>query len=113
MKPSILKRIFSRKTLIHLAFTVVVLITLVVVFYRVEMWRGERAWETYRKSAEARGVKLWLKDFVTPPIPDAENYAAIPFFMERFGTEAQRKAAGEMLPQWRISKLKRPPLGKR
>ncbi len=111
MKPSILKRIFSRKTLIHLAFTVVVLITLVVVFYRVEMWRGERAWETYRKSAEARGVKLWLKDFVTPPIPDAENYAAIPFFMERFGTEAQRKAAGEMLPQWRISKLKRPPLG--
>ena len=111
MKLPIFKRIFSRKTLIRLAFTLVVLITLVMIFYRIEMWRGERAWETYRKSAEARGVKLWLKDLVTPPIPDAENYAAIPFFMGQFGTDDQRTAAEAMLPQWRIEKPKRPLLG--
>ncbi len=113
MKPSILKRIFSRKTLTRLAFTVVVLVTLVMIFYRVEAWRGERAWDTYRKSAEARGVKLWLKDVVTPRIPDEQNFAAIPYFADRFGTPEQRKAVEAMLPQWSIQgyKPKRPKFG--
>lgn len=113
MRPSIFKRIFSRKMLTRLVFTVVVLITLAMVFYRVEAWRGERAWETYRKSAEARGVKLWLKDFVAPPIPDEQNYAAIPFFSDSFGTGEQMAAALELLPQWRMEgyKPKRPTSG--
>ena len=111
MKLSILKRIFSRKTLTRLVFTVVLLLTLVMIFYRIEAWRGERAWEAYRKSAEARGVKLWLKDFVTPPIPDEQNYAAIPFFKLRFGSEEEAKAAADLLPQWTSSTVKRPSFG--
>ncbi len=111
MKSSIFKRIFSRKMLTRLAFTLVVFMTLVMIFYRVEAWRGERAWETYRKAAEARGVKLWLKDFVTPSIPDEQNYAAIPFFKLRFGSEEEAKAAAELLPQLTSTAVKRPSVG--
>ena len=56
MKLPIFKRIFSRKTLIRLAFALVVLITLVMIFYRIEMWRGERA-DTV---ARASKIEPWI-----------------------------------------------------
>ena len=112
MKPLvILQRIFSRKNLIRLVFTIVVVVTLVMIFHRVEAWRGARAWDTYRKLAEARGVQLWLRDFATPAIPEDQNFAAIPFFSGRFGTAEQKKAAEALLPSLSHPKLKRPAAG--
>jgi hypothetical protein len=43
---------------------------------------GNQLWEEYRASAVQRGVKLNFVDFIPPPAPDAENYAAIPLFQK-------------------------------
>jgi hypothetical protein len=41
---------------------------------------GKKAWEAYRAEAAARGVKLDLRDFLRPPIPAANNFAATTLF---------------------------------
>lgn len=60
----------------------------ICIFYCEERWRGERAWATYQAEAKARGVKLTLAEFVRPPIPDEDNFAAIPLIRDWFDTNA-------------------------
>lgn len=46
-------------------------------------WRAEREWRQYCAEARARGVKLTLAEFLPKePIPDEDNFAAIPIFVE-------------------------------
>jgi hypothetical protein len=63
-----------RRCLIALAW----LVTIVAVFYGVEDWRGRRAWNNYSNTLIAQGEQLDFKAFVPKPVPDAENFAAIP-----------------------------------
>ena len=72
--------LFSRKML----YAVIILLTLVALFYAEENFRGARAWERYRKDAEARGVKLDYAAHIPPPIPDAENGANTPIIQSWF-----------------------------
>ncbi len=107
-----LRRIFSRKTLIRTGIVVVLLAVLVAIFYAVENWRGRRAWDRYRADAEKRGVKLFLKDFIPPDIPDAENYAAAPIIREMFLAKADDRRPGPFsLPAIppRTATMPRPP----
>src|SRR6478735_2969748 len=69
---------------IRFAFVAAALVTLFAVIHVVEDYRGRRAWTAYEREARAKGVKLDLMEYVTPPIPDAENYAAIPLFQDTF-----------------------------
>ena len=97
MKRPSLRFLISRKFWQHSAFTLACLATLIVAAYEVEKYRGEKAWSDYRAEAEARGAKLDLKDFIPPPIPDEENFAAIPIYREllsrdRVVRERARKA---------------------
>jgi hypothetical protein len=62
--------------------TFAISVLIIFAFYTIERQNGEWAWRAYRKKAEAKGVKLWLSDYETPPIPDEENYAAAPIFRE-------------------------------
>ena len=87
-----LRRIFSLKFLV---WTLVILTALFLAFVVEENWRGKRAWERYRAAAEKRGVKLFLKDFIQPDIPDEENYAAIPVIRALF----VKPKEGEELPR--------------
>ena len=43
-----------------------------------ENWRGKRAWENYRRAAEARGERLDLAFVVPPPVPDDQNFFCAP-----------------------------------
>ena len=79
-----LRRLFTWKALVRLLFVIVLLATLLLVFITEENWRGRRAWAAYRSAAEARGEKLFFKDFIPADIPDEENYAATPFIRELF-----------------------------
>ncbi len=72
------------KKFLRLAIILAVLVALIVAIHVGEGWRGRRAWTAYRADAERRGVKLALEDYLPPPVPDAENFAAIPFFQEVF-----------------------------
>ncbi|HXR47615.1 MAG TPA: hypothetical protein VN784_09265 [Candidatus Limnocylindrales bacterium] len=63
-----------RKMLIGMAW----LVTLVVFFYAEEDWRGWHAWNLYRQQLEASGAQLDLAAFTPKPVPDDQNFAAIP-----------------------------------
>ena len=55
-------------------------VTLIVLFYVEEDWRGARAWAATKAAWEAKGESLDPAKFVPPPIPDDENLAALPIF---------------------------------
>ena len=65
-------------------YVFIALITLLVLFYAEERFRGKRAWERYRKSTEARGVQLDFAATVPRPIPDEQNGAMTPLMLSWF-----------------------------
>jgi hypothetical protein len=73
-----------KKIIIRILFVAAALLTLLAVVHLVEGFRGRRAWAAYESEDRAKGVKLDLMEYVTPTIPDSENYAAIPLFQEVF-----------------------------
>ena len=79
-----------RKTLFALAFVFVSLVSLLVVFYAGEKSRDLRAWDEYVAKARAEGRKLTLAGHLQPDIPDEENFAAAPIFVDLF---ARREAS--------------------
>jgi hypothetical protein len=82
-KPKNTGRTVVRRILIGLVW----LITIVALFYAEEDWRGWHAWNQYRQQLEAGGVQLDYSAFIPKPIPDEQNFAAIPvvetWFSER------------------------------
>jgi hypothetical protein len=64
----------ARRLLILLAW----LATLTVLFYAEEDWRGWHSWNQYRQQLEASGAQLDLAAFTPQPVPDGQNFAAIP-----------------------------------
>lgn len=65
-------------------FILACLVTLVALFYAEENWRGKHAWETYKREREAKGDSFELSSIIPPPVPDDQNFAAIPLFAELF-----------------------------
>ena len=74
------RTLFSRK----MAIAVIVLVTLVALFYAEENFRGKRAWDRYREESEARGIKLDFAAHIPPLIPDSENGANTPLIQSWF-----------------------------
>ncbi|MGA3283923.1 MAG: hypothetical protein ABSD57_05640 [Verrucomicrobiota bacterium] len=70
----------GRRMLIGLAW----LVTLVALFYAEEDWRGWHAWNQYRQQLEAAGEQLDYKTFIPKPIPDDQNFAALPLIESWF-----------------------------
>ncbi len=52
------------------------ILTLVVLLYAEENWRGARAWNNYRRELEAAGAQLDLAAYIPKPVPDGQNFAA-------------------------------------
>ena len=78
-----------RKFLLRSAIVLAVLAALGGIALLIERNSAKAAWETYAAAARARGVKLSLKDeMLQPPIPDAENFAAVPIFAQLFESAA-------------------------
>ncbi len=69
-----------RRWLVRAGFLLACLVTLVIALFLEEKIRGRAAWRAYETAARQRGVKLDFADYVSPKIPDAENFAAIPVF---------------------------------
>jgi len=55
-------------------------ITLIILFYVEEDWRGARAWAATKAEWEAKGETFDFNKYIPPPVPDDENLAAIPLF---------------------------------
>jgi hypothetical protein len=73
----------------RLLFVAGALITVVALFYAVENFRGWRAWERYRKDAEARGISLKFADHIPPAVPDEQNAADVPLVHSWFAEKTR------------------------
>ena len=76
--------LFSWRTIRRLLITSAVVVTLIVLFYTVELVRGKWAWDKYVAETEARGEPLDFAALIPPPVPDDENFAMIPLFRDSF-----------------------------
>jgi hypothetical protein len=64
----------------------IVLVTLIVLFYVEENWRGARAWDRVQSSLKARGEPLTMEELL-PAVPDERNFFAYPIIQEKFRTQ--------------------------
>jgi hypothetical protein len=99
------------------------LATLLALFYAVENWRGQRAWEHYRQAVEAEGKSFNYEDYLPPPVPDEENLAMAPIFRPLLEYRANSGSlewedpegyarATEVRPYWRKANYRtKPTLG--
>jgi hypothetical protein len=55
-------------------------ITLIILFYAEEDWRGAHAWAVTKAKWEAKGETFSLAKFVPPPLTVDQNLAAMPVF---------------------------------
>ena len=69
---------FSRRALRFYAWLLVGVISVIVLFYAEEGWRGKRAWAALQREAAARGESLELSSVFPPPVPDDQNFALAP-----------------------------------
>lgn len=69
--------------------------TLIALIYGEESWRGRRAWNKYRQQLETTGAVLDYRAYWPKPVPDDQNFAAIPVIEEWFahptGTESDSR----------------------
>ncbi len=56
------------------------LILFLLLFYTEENWRGAHAWEQAKANIKAQGETLDPTKFIPVPVPDAENFGALPYF---------------------------------
>ena len=78
----VVRWLFCWSNLKRTFFATACLITLIALFYAEEDWRGWHAWNQFKHEWEAKGEKFNLADFVPPPVPDEQNFALAPIWVE-------------------------------
>lgn len=53
-------------------------VTLILLAYAVENWRGQRAWTRHRLEWEAKGEKFSIAELAPRPVPEEQNFAFTP-----------------------------------
>lgn len=82
-KPSLLKRLLR-----FLIRGLAILLTLIAVGWVVENWRAERYWSTVKAQLEKSHAQLDRSAYIPPLVPDASNFAALPFWTDHFKAPA-------------------------
>jgi hypothetical protein len=91
--------LFSRGPLGFVFVGLAALATLIALVCTEETWRGKRAWDRYKHELEAQGEKLDWKDYIPPPVPDAQNFAMTPFLVPLFDFIPEPRKEGQS--RWR------------
>jgi hypothetical protein len=88
-----------RRTLFGLACFV----TLIALGYAEENWRGKHDWEKFKREWEAQGEKFDYASIAPPPVPDAQNFAMQPIWVDtikvEFGTNTAKQWYGETMTE--------------
>lgn len=77
-------RLFDRSAFRGYAWSTLFVMSLVVLFYAVERWRGHRAWE--RLEVEMRGETLELRGLEPFPVDEQQNFAVMPVIVQWWDT---------------------------
>ncbi len=88
---------FSRRAWRFYAWLVAGIISVLVLFYAEESWRGKRTWAALQREASARGESLELSSVAPPPVSDAENFALAPGVAGVLGYAARGSGEGQAL----------------
>lgn len=96
-----LRWLFSREAARFYRWATLLLLSLVVLFYSIEKWRGKRMWASVTRELAQQGEKPGLSFLVPSPVPDEQNLAKAPIFAPLLeyeskpeGTEIWRDKAG-------------------
>jgi hypothetical protein len=57
-------------------------ITLIALFYAEEDWRGKHDWEKFKRQWEAKGEHFDYASVIPPTVPDDQNFAMAPIWVE-------------------------------
>src|SRR5258705_1153320 len=76
--------LFTWRVLRRCLIAVAWVVTIIALLYGEENWRGRRAWNKFRRAAEARGEQVEFKAFIPPPVPEEHNFAATPVIQSWF-----------------------------
>jgi hypothetical protein len=57
-------------------------ITLIALFYAEEDWRGKHDWEKFKRQWEAKGERFDWQSIIPPSVPDDQNFAMAPIWVE-------------------------------
>ncbi len=63
-------------------FGLACLATLVALYYAEEDWRGWHAWNQFKHEWETKGERFDVAGVVPPPVPDDQNFAMAPIWVE-------------------------------
>ena len=74
--------LFCRRNLKHSMFGLACFATLIALAYAEEDWRGWHAWNQFKHEWEAKGEKFDWQSVVPPPVPDDQNFAMAPIWVE-------------------------------
>jgi hypothetical protein len=74
------------------------MITLVILFYAEEDWRGARAWAATKAKWEAQGETFDIMKLAPRPVPDDENLAALPLFKMEPDPDPDPQRHGYLVP---------------
>jgi len=88
----------SRGALRFYGWLVAGIISVIVLFYAEENWRGKRAWAAVQREAAARGESLELASVFPPAVPDDQNFALAPGVPELLGYARGQAASGAAVP---------------
>ncbi len=73
-------------------------LTLIVMLYVEEDWRGARAWAATKAKWEARGASFDFNTYVPPAVPDDQNLAALPLFKLEADPDPDPQEYGLLVP---------------
>jgi hypothetical protein len=76
--------LFSWRVLRRCLIAVAWVVTIIALLYGEENWRGRRAWNKFRREAEARGEQIEWKASIPQPVPEEQNFAATPVIQSWF-----------------------------
>jgi hypothetical protein len=76
---------FSRRALRFYAWLIVGILSVIVLFFAEERWRGKRAWAALQRETAARGESLELSSVFPPPVTEDQNFAMAPGVRELMG----------------------------
>jgi hypothetical protein len=74
--------IFCWRNLKRTFFGLACLATLIALFYAEEDWRGKHDWEKFKREWEAKGEHFDFASVIPPPVPDDQNFAMAPIWIE-------------------------------
>jgi hypothetical protein len=77
--------------------------TLIALFYAEEDWRGKHDWEKFKREWEAKGERFDWQSVVPPRVPDDQNFAMQPIWVDsikfEYGSNVCKQWYGETMTE--------------